>query len=100
MCRSVCRSDVRRSVCGCPVVLRSGSGELLCSVELLRLQLLRPWLRRRLLRLVQEAVPSRWMRRLRPQRLLCSRSELLRPGWPDLCGPELCRSLRRLQLSD
>jgi hypothetical protein len=73
---------------------------VLRSVELLRhLQRLRPWLRRWLLRLVQEAVPPRRMRRLRPQRLLCSRPELLRSG-ADLCGPDVCCSLRRLQLSD
>jgi hypothetical protein len=75
-------------------LLRSGSGRVLRSVELLR-QRLRQWLRRRLLRLVQEAVPSR--PRLRPQRLLRSGSELLRSG-ADLCGPDLCSSLRRLQL--
>jgi hypothetical protein len=75
-------------------LLRSGPVGVLRSVELLR-QRLRQRLRRWLLRLVPEVVPSR--PRLRPQRLLRSRSELLRSG-ADLCGSDLRCSVRCLQL--
>jgi hypothetical protein len=40
-------------VCGCSGLLRSGSGRVLCAVELLRhVERLRQWMRRRVLRLV------------------------------------------------
>jgi hypothetical protein len=97
------RSWLRRSgavrCSGRSGLLRSGSCGLLRSFELLQQRLRQPRLRRRYVRLVQEAVQQGpWLRTLvllrsGPQ-LLRSGSELLRSG----CGDLRC-SVRCLQLS-